>query len=277
LRAGPRLRRRLLGPSGGRESRIFVTPALVAGGLVVIWVFIAMLAVGESSRDGISHAFLTYCFLAGEAGPLSIRTAFLLVVTALALNFLVILGGWLLEANRDGWQAYLPWRLTAGLWAACVLALVVILGASVLRMPGPDRLVARADWAFTGGDGAHLWLALTRRVPGAERMCRGHLRDRDFGARFEAAAILRVARGRDAELDRVMRDAVMELAAEVDAGARAPELTGPLSRMAASFALLSAELPTVITTEGRQLVREAMTPDAAFFHWWRIQDRLLFP
>jgi len=276
VRAARRLRRRLLGPSP-REARIFFTPALVAGGLIVIWVFVTMLAVGGSSAPGISPSFLTYCFFAGEAGPMSIRTTFLWLITALALNFLVVLFGWLLEANRDGWGAYLPWRLTAGLWAACVLALVAILGTSVLRMPGPGPLVAHADRAFVGGNGAELYAALSRRVPGAEAACRGHLGDVDFGARFEAAMILRIARGRDAGLDRVLHGAVDELAGEIELGATAATLKPSLSRMAAAFVLFGEELPTVLVTEARHLVRNALTDDADFFDWWRAQEPLLFP
>ena len=74
-----------------------------------------------------------------------------------------------------------------------------------------------------------------------------------------------------------MRDAVEGLAAEVRAGARAPELKPPLARMAASFALLSKDLPTVITSEGTDLVRHATTADAEFFRWWSTHQRIFFP
>ena len=276
MRTPRRLRQRLLGPSG-REARIFFTPALAAGGLVVIWVFIAFVAISDSGPDGVSPGFLTSCFLAGEPGPLSIRTAFLLLVVALGANFIVVLFGWLHEAHRDKWDAYLPWRLTAGLWAACVLALVAVLGTAVLRTPGPEDLVARAETAFAAGNGEPFHTALVRSVPGTERALRDHLQRGDVGSRFEAATMLRVTLGRDDELDSVMREAVDELA--VALGMRMPDDTfDPLRKsIAAGLRRLEAELPTPIIGEALHLLERAETRSAEFFRWWRIHDRLLFP
>ena len=276
MRTPRRLRQRLLGPSG-REARIFFTPALAAGGLVVIWVFIAFVAVSDSGTAGVSPGFLTSCFLAGEPGPISIRNAFLLLIAALAANFVVVLFGWLHEAHRDKWDAYLPWRLTAGLWAACVLALVAVLGTAVLRTPGPEALVARAESAFTTGDAEPFYTAITRRVSGAEPALRDHLQRGDMGGRFQAATVLRVTKGRDNELDAVMREAVDELA--VSLGMRIPDDTcGPLRKsIATGLKRLEAELPTPIIGEALHLLERAETRNAEFFRWWRIHDRLLFP
>lgn len=132
MRAARRLRRRLLGPHP-REARIFFTPAIVATGLVVMWFFVGALAVGLDAETAAR-------FLSESNGTFSIRTAFLLSVIALAALFLILLVGWLLEANRDGWDAYLPWRLTGGIWAAFVLAVVIVLFVSVIKAPDANSL-----------------------------------------------------------------------------------------------------------------------------------------
>ncbi|MEN8152063.1 MAG: hypothetical protein ABFS86_19765, partial [Planctomycetota bacterium] len=256
-------------------SHIFFTPALVAGGLVVLWVYITFLAVGSGSASDVPLSFQTWCFLAGGSGALSIRTGYLLLVGALAAYYLVVLLGWLHEAHRDKWDAYLPWRLTAGLWAACVLALVAVLGTAVLRTPGPERIVAAADRAFAGGNGDLLHAALLRRVPGAERALRERVKSGWEGAAFEAAAILRVTLGRNAGLDRAMRDAVTALADRADMALPDDDLSGFRARLAAGLKRLEAEIPTSIVGEGIHLLQ---APDSeAFVQWWRIHERLLFP
>jgi hypothetical protein len=212
MNAAPRrLRRRLFGP-GPLEARVFFTPALV--GLLVTGIWgLSVLQLSTTAWLPTPNAF---AYLAIErTGPLSIQECGLVILVLLLTNFGVLLFGWLSEVRRFGWESYRPWRLVAGLWAALLIGLSLVVTIRFSSLPDEGKLIKDALADLRRGLPGSLRVALAHQVPAAKSACRELLGSDDLSVRLFAAAGLWRWDGRSEEMAEAARREMDMLAAQM--------------------------------------------------------------
>ena len=151
--------------------------------LVFAWTSAAMQSAFRPDR------FYMHFFVHGE-GPLPLRTTLLALLGTATVLMLLSAVNWIHETWRYGWEAYRPWRITAGLWSVVGLAVAAHLTFEVWRIPQPEALAARAATQAIQGDGFVMRVALLYNSDEAEEACRRLLSHDDPSVRFEAAVYL---------------------------------------------------------------------------------------